>query len=135
MVCHIRCGDDWLDDEWGCQQRDADAFCKLKLCEANAHAFDFEVSKIPRPPPAKDGKKKGIPGFICNRSNKKGKNLGDWFGMKNVYFAENTFAANGGVSAVTNVRCRTSGKCFNDELKIYIINFNFSFGSDSSFQI
>ena len=32
LYCHEKCGTNWLDIVPGCQQSDADAYCKLKFC-------------------------------------------------------------------------------------------------------
>ena len=96
LYCNGGCGDDWLDNQSGCQKADADAYCKLKLCDVDAVASSFEVTISTN-----------NPGFACNGN---GKNYGDWFGMTGVYFADDIKATHGSGQVVSNVRCQTLGK-------------------------
>lgn len=93
-----------MDEEEGCQQADADAFCKLKLCDKNAFATDFEVTFAT-----------SVPGFACGGKAARGTHLGDWVGMKGIHFSEDTKADNGFGNVVSNVRCSTE----NDPLSKY----------------
>ena len=106
LYCHGACGDDWLDDQAGCQKSDADAFCKLRLCDGNAFAVDYSV-----------GKASNDPGFSCNGH---GTNYGNWFGITDVHFDEDILGThiNWGRRTninpvVGNVTCKTLGNgCF-----------------------
>merc|ERR1719362_2746797 len=44
LYCQGVCGSSWLDHTKNCQSTDADAFCKLKLCDEDAYAINFKVS-------------------------------------------------------------------------------------------
>ena len=100
----MACGDDWKSDNWddeseeeaGCQQYDADVYCKLKSCDENAVAISYQVTfTIPEP------------GFSCDG---RGRNLGDWLGISDVYFADNSRKINGGSGqVVSHVICGTKG--------------------------
>ena len=96
LYCSGTCGDDWLDDENDCQKADADAYCKLKLCDENAFAGSFEVTTATNQP-----------GFACTGS---GMNYGNWFGMTDVYFGDDIESTHGGGKVVSNVLCQTPGK-------------------------
>ena len=98
LYCEGSCGDDWLDNQYGCQERDADAYCKLKLCDGNAVATSFDIT------PATNNH-----GFACDGV---GKNYGDWFGIHGVYFENDIGATHGQLpgSVVSNVTCQISGK-------------------------
>ena len=89
----------WLDKTRGCQQSDADAYCKLKLCNVEAHAISFDIGGATKEP-----------GFSCDNS---GKNLGDWFGIKGVWFHEDVGTSNCGGTCtegvVRNVKCNAPG--------------------------
>ena len=82
-----------MDTEVGCQQADADAFCKLKFCDEDAFSTDYEVSMATY----------GTPGFACDG---RGKNYGDWFGMKDVYFTKDTRKTHMQGKVVSNVTCK-----------------------------
>ena len=43
LYCDKDCGANWLDNEYGCQIDDADAFCRLKHCNESASAKSFDV--------------------------------------------------------------------------------------------
>ena len=96
LYCYGSCGDNWLDNQKGCQQADADAYCKLKFCDENVFATRFEVT-------ASTNKS----GFACDGH---GTNYGDWLGMTDVYFHDDIKAAHGDGQVVSNVVCQKAGK-------------------------
>ena len=96
LYCNGEAGDDWLDNQHGCQQADADAFCKLKLCDEDAFASTFEVT------PATNN-----PGFVGGFVGLKN---GDWFGMTGVRFEEDIKRDHGSGDVVSDVTCQTRGK-------------------------
>ena len=96
LYCSGSCGDDWLDNQKGCQQADADAYCKLKFCDENAFTTNFEVTEATNKP-----------GFACDGI---GKSYGNWYGMKGVYFDDDVKSTHGAGKVVSNVVCKTSGK-------------------------
>ena len=77
----------------GCQKTDADAFCKLKLCDQDAFSTYYEETRATE-----------VPGFACDR---RGEDYGDWLGIESVHFDENTKQANGFALVVSNVTCET----------------------------
>ena len=85
----------WLDDEEGCQKSDADAYCKLKLCDPDATSTNFRIMED-----------SNNPGFACRGH---GRNLGNWFGMKDVWFKEDIRSSHYGGSVVTEVSCEKTG--------------------------
>ena len=96
LYCSGSCGDDWLDNQKGCQQADADAYCKLKLCDENVFATSFEVTTATNKS-----------GFACDGY---GTNYGDWLGMTDVYFHDDIILTHGTGQVVSNVMCQKSGK-------------------------
>ena len=100
LYCRGSCGDDWLDKTPGCQQSDADAYCRLKLCKAEAKAISYDL-----------GGSTNQPGFACNNGNY-GKNFGTWFGINAVWFTEDISAHGCGdcdTAVVRNVICKNMG--------------------------
>ena len=118
MYCHRACGvDDWVDTELGCQQSEANAFCKLKLCDENSYAISYKVTFATQ-----------VPGFSCDT---KGTNFGDWLGFTDVYFTNNVRRTNGHGKVVSNVICETAGyigstliKTFENLMILQQINLN-----------
>ena len=120
LYCHGYCGEDWLDDVSGCQQADADAFCKLKLCDEHANATDYEVTTSTY----------DTPGFACDFSRREHKNMeefelvyeGTLFGITDIYFTNSSGHTHGTKGdVVSNVICQTSGKynCCLDPINNY----------------
>ena len=102
LYCHTSCGDDWLDSEEGCQKSDADAFCKLYLCDENAFASKFSLAQATNDP-----------GFSCKGH---GTNYGNFFGMSDVHFTKDVLGDHinwGRMSnsdpVVTDITCKTIG--------------------------
>ena len=96
LYCFGTCGDDWLDNQDGCQQPDADAYCKLKLCDGNAIASSFDITTSTN-----------NPGFACDGV---GTNYGHWFGIPHVYFDDDIRTTHGAADVVSNVMCQIPGK-------------------------
>ena len=97
LYCYGTCGY-WLDNTAGCQKRDADAYCKLKLCNENAHAFSYETSEALH-----------SPGFSCNGY---GTNFGNFWGMRDVHFEDNIGSTHGQFvsnAVVSTVKCEQPG--------------------------
>ena len=97
LYCHGACGDDWQDGEEGCQEADANAFCKLTLCDENAFATSHEVTLAIREP-----------GFACDGRGDVFE--GSWFGINDIYFSNDTRGDHGQGYVVSNVVCDTLGK-------------------------
>ena len=96
LYCDKDCGF-WIDNGWGCDQRDADAFCQLKNCDNTSFARSYEIA------PAKN-----LPGFACRGV---GLDLGvqTWVtGMVHVHFVDDIRATHGNGDIVYNIKC--SGK-------------------------
>ena len=96
LYCNDACGTFWLDEEKGCQQSDADAYCKLKLCDADAISTSYNITED-----------SNNPGFACRGH---GTNFGDWFGMTDVWFKEDIRSSHHGGSVVSEVVCEKTGK-------------------------
>ena len=93
LFCQGGCGTAYLDEIPGCQQSDANAYCKLKLCNVNAIAKSYEV---------KDATNN--PGFACKGMGAT-RDYGNWFGMTNVHFEDDLRYAHGSHSVVSNIVC------------------------------
>ena len=77
----------------GCQQSDADAFCKLTMCDETAVAVSYEL-----------GKASSKPGFACDG---RGTDMGEWFGIPNIHFDSNILSSNGNGRVIKNVVCES----------------------------
>ena len=44
LYCNKDCGANWLDNEYGCQASDADAFCRIKLCQKDVYAKHYTIT-------------------------------------------------------------------------------------------
>ena len=89
-----------MDNEYGCQASDADAFCRLKYGDTNFYAGSFDIT------PAINH-----PGFACQGvGNNFGRSFKPYQGIMNVHYVENMKAAHGGGNVVSNITCvnRTS---------------------------
>ena len=99
LYCHSDCGAKWLDNENGCQQSDADAYCKLKLCREDAFAVSFKIKKL-------QGAIANQPAFACQD---KATNKGNWLGMTKVNFGWDLKNHGSGGQVITDVSCKTMG--------------------------
>lgn len=90
IYCNGNCGT-WLDEVAGCQQSDADAYCKLKTCDENAVAISFQ-----------HGIASTQGGFACDD---RGTNYGDWFGMTDVHYDDNIQNTHGSGPVLNNIVC------------------------------
>ena len=96
LYCNKDCGTNWLDDEYGCQIDDADAFCRLKYCNENVTAESFDVLPASHQP-----------GFACRGIGMNyGRNTNPYQGIKDVHFTKDVKLAHGGGDVVTNIVCR-----------------------------
>ena len=99
LFCYGACGDDWLDKQLGCQHSDANAYCKLKLCDKDAFATSFTLTPATH-----------TPGFACDGV---GVDYGDWFEITGVHFADDIkteHGENSNVKVISNVTCQMPGK-------------------------
>lgn len=103
LYCNGFCGEHWLDNEGNCQKSDADAYCKLKLCDVSAYAISFDVVVA-----------SNKPGFACDNY---GTNYGDWLGIADVHFDDDIISDHGNGEVVTNVECKIPGEDDNDGVK------------------
>ena len=119
LYCDKDCGLGWLDNEYGCQSYDADAFCKLKYCDTNFHALSFEITNA-----------SNHPGFACRGvGNNFGRSFKPYQGIMNVYYVEDMKAAHGGGNVVSNITCVNKTSKYNvckytplHVSKLYMIN-------------
>ena len=92
LYCDKECGSFWIDKQDGCQQADADAFCRLTQCNDTAYAEHFDIINV-----------KPVPGFSCAGVKT---NYGPWFGLSDVHFTQNMEETHGSGNVVSNVKCR-----------------------------
>ena len=92
LYCNKGCGSA-SDALPGCQKTDADAYCKLKLCDDHAISTGFNVATTTN-----------HPGFACTGV---GINYGNWMGIKKVYFDDDILSSHGDGEVVSNVTCRS----------------------------
>ena len=99
LYCDKDCGADWIDNQYGCQINDADAYCRLKHCNSNATAKKFDVL------PAK-----AQPGFACQGIGmrferwKNGTKHG-YHGIFDFHYVDDIKNTHGEGKVVTNVIC------------------------------
>ena len=101
LECEGDCGAKWLDNVPGCQQLDADAFCKLQSCDKDAFARSYAVTLV--------RKMRNQLGFTCQGFGK----TYSYFGMTEFQFGKiDQYYEDG--DAVTNVSCQkpTKNKTF-----------------------
>ena len=85
-----------MDKQDGCQQTDADVFCRLALCDEMAYAVTYKETSV-----------SNVPGFSCPGV---ASNYGNWVGFVDVHLAKDMKAAHGAGKVVSNVQCSTSSK-------------------------
>ena len=93
LYCNGGCGNIWLDNLKGCQNADANAYCKLKSCDEDAISTGYKVTEASHDP-----------GFACTGH---GTNFGNWFGIKNVWFKDDIRSTHHNGLVVSNVTCQT----------------------------
>ena len=96
LYCDKECGTYWIDNQDGCQQADADAFCRIRECNDMWYAEKFDIGTV-----------KPLPGFSCAGV---GKNYGNWGGLSGVHFTENMEKTHGSGNVVTRVICNKTRK-------------------------
>ena len=99
LYCDKDCGANWLDNQYGCQISDADAYCRLKHCNENATAKKFDIL------PAK-----GQPGFACQGigmrfERRKNGTTYSYHGLLDFYYVDNIKNTHGEGNVITNVMC------------------------------
>ena len=93
LYCDEDCGSGWLDNEYGCQSEDADAFCKLKYCNEFAYAASYNITTA-----------SNQSGFSCH-------GIGDilyppvLINNIRVHYVQNMKEAHGGGNVVSNITC------------------------------
>ena len=90
MYCNGFCGKHG-DEEMGCQQSDADVYCKLKMCDETAFAISYNLAIA-----------SSDPGFGCKGY---GKDMGEWFGIPSVTFESNIVSSHGLGQVIKDVTC------------------------------
>ena len=116
LYCDKDCGVNWLDNKYGCQGTDADAFCRLKLCNNSAFARDFSVAPV-----------SNLTGFSCKgvgiRFEQRVRSLQN---MGDIYFSNSMIKTHGEGYVVANITCANmTRKSVFSPLKIFILNPNF----------
>ena len=113
MYCDQDCGTNWLDNEYGCQSDDADAYCRLRNCNEHAYAESFETI------PASNS-----PGFACRGVGKRfaarnnGTNIFPYHGISDFNLVKDVKTSHGDGNVVTNVKCRNRSSKFPSYLLI-----------------
>ena len=97
LYCNKDCGANWMDNEYGCQASDADAFCRLKYCDQNVYAKSFAVTHA-----------SNQNGFACNGVDMKFS--WNWkryerIGRNDVYFTNDMKESHGKGKIVTDITC------------------------------
>ena len=111
LYCNKDCGVNWLDNEYGCQIDDADAYCRLKLCNKNATAIHFDVL------PAQNQS-----GFACRGIGTRfsrsvnGSKFG-YHGFLDFNYVDDMKTSHGEGNVVTNVTCGTNRSKFIEQIK------------------
>ena len=95
LYCNKDCGANWLDNEYGCQASDADAFCRIKLCQKDVYAKNYTIT---------DASNQN--GFSCagigtrfSREYKKYQEFDE------IYFTNDMRSSHGVGNIVTNISC------------------------------
>ena len=118
LFCNGACGDDWGnshgDAEKGCQQADADAYCKLKLCDVYQFSTFYVVDRL------SGNDDPMTPGFGCMYGKEKvdvdfDKYEGTWFQdegftIQDVHFTTGTWETHGSGQVIRNATCDTLRK-------------------------
>ena len=102
LYCDEDCGANWLDDEFGCNATDADAFCRLQENTIASHAVSFEITEA-----------SNQPGYACRGIGKKSDGVGiENSGMEDVWVVDDVKKSHGNGKVVSNIACTTSGKIY-----------------------
>ena len=91
LYCEGQCGQYWFDKARGCQDTDADVFCRLSLCEEMAYAVKYKVATV-----------SDVPGFACAG---RGYNYGNWVGFVDIHFTKSMKETHGFGQAIAHVVC------------------------------
>jgi len=91
LYCNLEC--QGYDNQDGCQQADADAFCVLSQCCEDSVATYFEIKSATN-----------VPGFACGL-NSLGTDHGNYFGYTNVHTGPDIKSDHGDGDAITNAVC------------------------------
>ena len=110
MYCDKDCGANWIDNRYGCQIDDADAFCRLRHCNENATAKSFDIVQATHQP-----------GFACRgigsefRRKRNGTEYG-YHGIIVFNYDDDIKNSHGEGKVITNVICENKTSKFNDKL-------------------
>ena len=114
LFCHNRCGDDWNNEDdpsqkgvYGCQEEDANAFCKLKLCDETAFPLPGTIKGVDKRVYATNDW-----GFACDMikvGDGVTNHVGPFVGIKDVKVDTNVLEHHGRGSVVT-ATCVKPGK-------------------------
>ena len=112
LYCDQDCGTNWLDNEYGCQSDDADAYCRLRNCNEHAYAESFETT------PASNS-----PGFACRGvgtrfARRNGTIVLPYYGISDFNLVEDVKSSHGEGNIVTNVVCRNRSSKFHTQTYI-----------------
>ena len=90
----------WLDNEYGCQGADADAFCRLKFCNNSVFAEDFSVTPV-----------SNLSGFSCKGNGirfqefRRFQRVSSSQDMGDIYFSNAMINTHGEGYMVANITC------------------------------
>ena len=91
LYCNGTCkGTDGVN---GCQQADADDYCKLHNCCATSVATSWDNLVATN-----------VPGFSCGEHDY-GENKGEWFGIPNIHTEADVLSTHGAGASITNAVC------------------------------
>ena len=100
LYCDKDCGLNWLDNEYGCQGADADAFCRLKFCNNSLFAKNFSVTPV-----------SNLSGFSCKGNGirfeefRRFQRVSSSQDMGDIYFSNAMINTHGEGYMVANITC------------------------------
>ena len=95
LYCNKDCGANWLDNEHGCQASDADAFCRVKLCQKDVYAKHYTIT---------DASNQN--GFSCaGIGTRFSREYQKYQGFDEIYFTNDMRSSHGVGNIVTNITC------------------------------
>ena len=121
LYCDKDCGLNWLDNEYGCQGADADAFCRLKFCNNSVFAEDFSVTPV-----------SNLSGFSCKGNGirfeefRRFQRVSSRFQIQNmgdIYFSNAMINTHGEGYVVANITCASMTRKSIYFFKKYLFDF------------
>jgi len=110
LYCDKDCGANFLDDEYGCQASDADAFCRMKFCREDVYAKNYTIT---------DASNEN--GFSCaGIGTRFSREYEKYQGIDAVYYTNDIKSSHGVGKMITNIICdNLTNNCIWNEWKAY----------------